>query len=275
MIFTAPQPFAEAIQGRQAKQLLPTTLSTEELEALGPELLELASFSAGVYDAYALQLFDDLTAKIAGGPGDDDFARRAANEGPLLLDVPSARLELKQYLQKVSYRPKPGDEGTIKDLASDARLNLKLRTDIEMAQGYGQYQGGLSPVTLDLIPCQELIRVARRKVPRNWPARWRAAGGEFYDRGRMIAAKDDPIWTKISRFGLPYAPFDFNSGMGLEGVERETAVELGVISADYQAKLEPRKLTDDLQASARQFAAVLQEALQATGYRIEQGVLVK
>lgn len=53
------------------------------------------------------------------------------------------------------------------------------------------------------------------------------AGGKLYD-GRMIALRNDPIWRGISRFGSPVPPFDFNSGMGLEEVNRFEAEALGV-----------------------------------------------
>lgn len=43
----------------------------------------------------------------------------------------------------------------------------------------------------------------------------------------------DPIDAKISRFGVPYPPFDFGSGMGVEDVSREDAIALGVIKEDY------------------------------------------
>ncbi len=49
----------------------------------------------------------------------------------------------------------------------------------------------------------------------------------------MVALKSDPVWTKISRFGHPYPPFDWGSGMGVEDVSREDAIALGVIKEDY------------------------------------------
>ena len=145
---------------------------------------------------------------------------------------------------------------------------------MEMAQGLGQYTAGQTPATLDLIPCQELVRVARRRVPRqNWPQRWKAAGGPFFANGPMIAAKDDTVWAKHSRIGLPYPPFDFNSGMGVRGVRRAEAVALGVIPEDYQPEPQPRKLTDGLKAVATHYNQVLQDALKATGYVIRDGIL--
>jgi hypothetical protein len=44
----------------------------------------------------------------------------------------------------------------------------------------------------------------------------------------MIALKTDPIWVRISRFGRPFPPFDFNSGMGLRNIGREGSDEPGL-----------------------------------------------
>ncbi len=296
MIFAEPIPFSEAVENRAAKRLLLTDLDTAQLDDLPVELREMASFSAGVIKAETLQRFDDLTKKIAGGATPEDFARRAAAEerintavaagatpsqarqaeggGPLLTSMATARQEIRTYLRSIGYKAKPGEEGTIKDLSTDRRINVKLRTDVEMMHGYGQYTAGQSPITLDLTPCQELVRVSRRRVPRNWAARWKAAGGKFYGHGRMIAAKDDPIWKKISRFGLPYPPFDYNSGMGLRNIRRAEAMALGVIPENYKVKPDPaRKLTDNLQASAARFDAAMVHALDQTGYKVRDGVL--
>lgn len=46
----------------------------------------------------------------------------------------------------------------------------------------------------------------------------------------MIALKTDPIWVKISRFGQPYPPYDYGSGMGVVDVSRAEAERLGLIS---------------------------------------------
>ena len=52
----------------------------------------------------------------------------------------------------------------------------------------------------------------------------------------MIAEINSPIWRKISRFDLPYPPFDFNSGMDIEPIRRDEAVRLGVIAQDSVPK---------------------------------------
>ena len=78
------------------------------------------------------------------------------------------------------------------------------------------------------MPCLLFSRfVEAEELCSPWRERWKESGGKLYD-GRMIALRNDPIWRKISRFGSPVPPFDFNSGMGLEEVNRFEAEALGV-----------------------------------------------
>ena len=46
----------------------------------------------------------------------------------------------------------------------------------------------------------------------------------------MIALKNDPVWTALSRFGRPWPPFDYDSGMGIADIDRETAETLGLLA---------------------------------------------
>ena len=64
----------------------------------------------------------------------------------------------------------------------------------------------------------------------------------------MIALKGDPIWAAISRFGTPWPPFDFGSGMGVEDIDWEEAVELGVLKKDDPPpKVESKDINDGLE----------------------------
>lgn len=61
----------------------------------------------------------------------------------------------------------------------------------------------------------------------DWKKRWLEAGGRLYD-GRMIARIDDPIWGKISEFGVPYEPFDRTREYGLEALKKSELQQLGI-----------------------------------------------
>ena len=126
-------------------------------------------------------------------------------------------------------------EGTerITDPGSMARANVIIYTNAGMAAGYASAIEANSYGARLAFPAQELVRIEEREVPRDWRRIWTQHGGRLFG-GRMIALKEDPIWAAISRFGTPYPPFDFNSGMGVDDISFDEAVSLGVITDSYQ-----------------------------------------
>ncbi len=91
---------------------------------------------------------------------------------------------------------------------------------------------------------------------------WAANGGRFYD-GRMIALKNDPIWAKISRFGTPWPPFDFGSGMGVDDVSREEAEAMGLLRAGKKVRSVEKGFNDEVEASVESLPAAAQDDLKA------------
>ena len=224
MLFSSPIPFKEALDSQAIKRLMPTAAKTSELRQLGPDILARARFSAQTTNVGYLAKMDNLLTTLVSPASQDREAAPA-------LDASAVRLALKQHLAEIGYAPAEGKAGGLTDLSSDRRLNLIIDTNIKMAHGYGNYAQMQDPDLLDVWPCQELIRVEERDKKRNWAGMsgiWRSAGGQSFG-GRMIARKDDPIWTRISAFGTPYPPFDFGSGMGVRDVSRSEAEALGVI----------------------------------------------
>lgn len=233
MILTAPMPFHEALDAREVKVLLPTELRTDLLQTLSPQVRERAMFSAGVTSAETLQEFSDAIGDLATGR----------------VDRATKRANLKRFLEKKGYAPAEGERGSLTDLSSDARLNLILETNLEMAQGYGRWVQGQDPAILDQWPAQELVRVRDAREPRPWLTIWQDAGGTVFPGNRMIALKNDRIWMRISRFGLPYPPFDFNSGMDVQDIDRDEAMALDLIDRDTELFPQSRDFNQDLQAT--------------------------
>jgi hypothetical protein len=244
MLFPEPLPFREAVESRTVRQLLPTDFRTRLLREIPAELRERAMVSAGVTNMEFLQEASDAIDRMQDGKSD-----RATQ-----------RAGLKQLLTRLEYKPVQGEEGTLTDLSSDRRLNLILDTNLQMAQGYGNWAQGQQPQILDQWPAQELIRVRDSEQPRNWAERWREAGGTFYGE-RMIAKKNDPIWVRISAFDLPYPPFDFNSGMDVQDIDRDEAIDLGVITAAEEIRPQSRDFNTDIAATPEVRSAALKEAL--------------
>jgi hypothetical protein len=268
MIFSEPVPFTQALQSMEVKSILPTTMSSAELQQVDVAIRERALFSARVTNAEYLQEIDDVLQRYING--DTDLA--------------TARLDLQQKLRQLGYEAFPGDEGTITDFSSDERINLVLDTNAEMAAGYGEWLQGQSPAILDQWPAQEIYRAFGRMHPREWETRWTEAAAssesdyvitKFDEHNfQAVALKNDPVWNAISRFGNPYPPFDFNSGMDVRDVTRDKAMQLGLIDRDQKIEPQSRGFNQDLQASAQIRATALRRVLVEQGYRFdEQGVL--
>ena len=201
----------------ERKQAIATDLTTREMQELSCQIRERAFWSATVNNAKVVNTMQRACADFAKGN----------------LSMSDARLAIQKALDSVGYKPADGTKGSIRDLNTFRRQDLILRTNLEMAQGYAR--SAEAQEDLDIYPCYELIRVKQARQPRDWKSRWKAAGGKLYG-GKMIAEVNDPIWSKISRFGNPYPPFDFNSGMGLRDVSRGEAVRCGAISEDSFAE---------------------------------------
>ena len=256
MLFSTPVDFSEAINARKVKAILPTSLSSEQLAEIEPQILERSLFSARTTSAEYLQSVGDQLDEILSDK--TDFA--------------TARLELKKRLGELGYAPEAGKEDTIKDLSSDKRLNLVLKTNTNMARGYGQWMQANDPDVLDQFPAQELYRLEARKVPRDWIDRWMEAGGQLYD-GRMIAPVNDPIWTAISTFGEPYPPFDYGSGMWTRLIGREESVDLGVVTDGQMIPAKDHGLNDLIGIQMRGLQGAILKSLMDFGYSVENGIL--
>ena len=256
MNFSAPTSFDAALAAAQARSLLPTTGTTDMLQKLKPAIKRRALWSATVDFIDPLQKLDDITKSILEGK-----TNRA--EG---------RLEMKLLWRALGYEPDAADAGTLRDLASDKRINLQIDTLTGTARGYGHYATSRRPSMLDEYPAQELFRAEDRKDERDWNQRWMMAGGQFYNMGRMIALKTDPVWERLGDSRMfpdaldnPYPPFAFNSGMNVLDISRDEAVALGLIDADEQ--LEPGTMEDfnaDLKCSPGELSANLRAAIEVT-----------
>lgn len=261
-----PVQLAAPIALRRIQSILPTTLSTEEIEAISSDILRRSFFSARTYLGEYVQEIYDIVSDYETGK----------------LDQATAILKMKNALDQTGYSP--GDKaGTIEDLGSDSRRLLILKTQADFGAGFGYYKQAQD--RLDTWPAQELVRVGPRKTHRNWTGddgdikgeppegRWKAAGGKFFE-DRMIALVNDPIWEAISHFDLPYPPFDFNSGMGVRGISRAEAIKVGIISPNSAVQQpKERNFNDDLEVTADVRAAALREALLEAGYEFDGDVL--
>jgi hypothetical protein len=242
-------PFDKAVQRVQARTPVVSKLSSAEWADVPLALRDRAFFSSRVNDLRTLQL---MRTKL------DDALQVKMGPKQAFTDKSKFIATMRQALGAA-----PGDSGSLTDITSGRRLGLIYDHNIEEANSYGRWRSQQDSTILDAYPAQRLVRIESRKEERNWEARWTAAGGKLYG-GRMIALKDAGVWSTISRFGNPWPPYDFGSGMGIEDVDREEAERIGLMKPGAPApKPSDKGFNDQLQASVSDLAPDLQEWLKS------------
>lgn len=267
MILTEPIGFDAVEKLIAEKKIKVTDLSSAQIAKLRDEFNIRGNFSARTLSAQLLGAYQDQLKAMGSGQ----------------MDMATARLHIKDMIDELEIEPPSEEEaGTITDLGSNVRIGLKLKTDLEMARGKGQYDEGMTEGALQAFPALELIRVEDRHEPREWFELWdeaRAALGDETratsadETGLMIAAKGDPIWLEISDFNQPWPPFKFNSGMGVEDVDYQEAVEQDVIDEDeIPAQPEAMDFNEGVESSVAELApelvSVLADSLQGIAKQI-------
>lgn len=241
------------------KTLRPSTMTTAEWDLVSSAIRERSFFVAQVSDAETLQFFRDEALAIARGQRTEQEARK----------------RIAQHLAARGYRPEPGKEGTMEDLGSLRRQNVTLDANVGLVRGHALWTKGQA--SLKAFPAWEFLRLQEKQEPRDWPTRWLEAIVATDDRGVVVdpllhggvraALINHPIWTSLSRFGQPYPPFDYNSGMGVRPISRRRAEQLGLFDtpppSDWLTPQPPRGLNDGFQARPEVRDADLLAALRA------------
>lgn len=213
----------------------PSGMSSAEWDRVAPQIRDQSFFSARVEEE---RILDELKDKLT---------RLIRNE----LDPSEFRRDMRTFLGSIGYSPDEEDAGTIKDLRTQRRLDIIYRTNVKMARGFRQWQQGTTPAALEEFPAMRFVRRQDRRAKRDWMTRWQAAAQSIgwegvYRGGDMVALKSSPIWVKLNRFGHPYPPFDYNSGMGTEDVPVDECIEIGLVKEGEEIKpVEPAKLTTE------------------------------
>lgn len=255
---TRSDAISQAVRLAQERGLLPTTLSTAELQEFTERLKERIFFSARFSNLSVLEQVKEMVERYVKGEG-------------LNSDLAQLRLEARKIIVNAGYTPEggfPGDAelgippataGSLRDLTSERRLNLIFDTQASMMRGLGQQLRGLDPTALRIYPAYELVRIKQAQAPRDWEQRWKTAsdnvdhvGVAAADTGRLVALKTSPIWQALGSSALfkdalnvEHPPFAFSSGMAWSVVSREEAGKLGLVDA--------RPVEDPLRAMVRAF----------------------
>jgi len=203
------------------KQLITSGLSSQEIDLVFTGLKRRAFFSSKIQAVRFLQTAQKQVA--------DYLAANPRLDGALT----SRASAISEIMAKAREEGIDTGTGKLTDPGSLSRAKVIVDTNADLARGYVSHVAGSSKGARLAFPAQELIRIEKRTEERDWTSRWTSKGGKLYGV-RMIALKGDPVWEKISRFGVPYPPFDYGSGMGVEDVDYDTCLELGVITEDYK-----------------------------------------
>lgn len=206
-----------------------------------------------------------------------DEVKKAVDEllaGKTSRPVLIARLQA--LLAKLGYTPEtgfPGDArlgippakpGSLRDLSSWKRLELILNTEAELAHGRVQHLQGMTAVSLLMSPAYELVRTGKAVHPRDWNARWKAAGGPPLVNGRFVAPKLHQVWRNLGdhslfddALGVDHSPFWFNSHGTQRRVSRSECISLGIMNAqgEWNADYAPPMTLKDWQAVAEKVNA--------------------
>ena len=236
------------------KQNVPSELRSKEWKDVQAQIRERAFFMASVANAKELHKWRSVMEQVTSGAMSPGQAREA----------------MRRYLEKIGYSPDPGLADTIKDRSTVQRMKVSIDTNVAMARGWAARMEALDDV---LSPGQELYRQRESRVKRNWAELWekaaRAVNWKGVARnGQMIALVTSPIWVKLSRFGTPYPPFDYGSGMRVRPVDFEVCEELGLVSLDdmdaLEAEMQAQKesLNADVKASIEGLGEDLIDAVQ-------------
>ena len=212
----------------------PKLVDTEGWSKVQAGLRDRAFFSSQVAEAKILySMRQNVAALVKGGKSPSEVRR-----------------DLRAYLDSIGYDPDknlaPGEKsrrGTIRDLYTKSRLDVMMKTNADQAKGYASHIRATTAGAILAFPAYELVRVERRKLQRNWDERWlnaaKAVGfdGVCRDTSKKIALKTSRIWVRLSRFGNPFPPFDFNSGMGVRDVKKSVCREIGLLGPNEQPKI--------------------------------------
>ncbi len=232
-----------------AKLPVTTALSAAEIADYVPQALRDTSvFSARtVYAEHVAATQADIVKSLDG-----------------TLGAAEIRARMKLRLAKLGYQPDPDKRGGLQDLSSDRRTNLVISMQESAARGYAVWRSHQDPALMTVWPAQELYRALSRKVPRDWQRRWndaRRALGEgntsasyaATQAGPFVALKNDPIWTRpeVNRFGHPWTPFDYESGMRLRNIKASAARSMGVLQGKAYPKPQRDPMRQPQSASAQ------------------------
>jgi hypothetical protein len=241
MQFVKPAPFKEAIEKLDNKVVVGAGLNSEQWSNVPLALRERAFFSSGVESVRFLQRGRDAIGDFLEGN------RETLENGQTALKVGS-RADFVKQMQDFAIAEgmgplDPEDEGTIKDIRTERRLGLIFDTQVRQAQDFGYWKQGMYGDVLNAFPAQRFIRETPVKEPRDM---------HVHHEGEVHLKTDLSFWMALNQdFKVPWGPWGWGCGHGVEDVDREEAVRLGILKADQTVKPVDVDFNEHLQSSVQ------------------------
>ena len=258
------KPFKEAVEFILNKEAVPTDEWDASLWRGEEKDVTLRAFwssrveSARFLDRAQAFLFDTLTGATEKVTGPDGVERVALRGGGRATFVRRMReFMVKEGMVSGEDEFMEVNQKDITDIRSESRLKLIFDTNMRQAYGYGQWKQGQNPAILRRFPAQKFVR--DREVVEE---RERHAESE----GEIRLKSDEEYWAdyqndpEIGGFGVPWAPFGFNSGMGLRDVNREDAIEEGLDVGEIKP-ITNLDLNSNLQSSVKKMEPSVKQKL--------------
>lgn len=258
-----PALYKEAVEKLGARSVIGSQLKSHGWQRVPVALRERAFFSATIENARWLQTARDGIGDFLTGAREpvvlpDGNASTALRTGSraefvsrmrqMAIDLGMGPLEEEATIGPDGAMTTPRDKaGTIEDIRSEARLQLIFDTQTQSAADYGYWKQGMDPDVLAEFPAQRFIREREVKVKRV---------PHMLNEG-VVKRKDDlKFWTSMNSpsfggFGVPWGPWGFWSGMGVEDVDRAQAERLKLVKPEERLQPVESDFNEHLKASVR------------------------
>jgi hypothetical protein len=257
MQFVKPQPFQEAIDKLGSKTPITSAFKSHEWKTVVPAgLRDRAFFSATVESARFLNTAQSFLKDFLEGNRGEAGELKAGSRAQFVK-------EFSELADRLGLGPlDPAQKGTVQDVTSQSRLSLIFDTQTQQAHDFGYWKQGQDPDVLNEFPAQRFIRVREVKVPRPY---------HQLNEGRVELKSNLEFWLSMNPdFGVPWGPWGFNSGMGVEDVDRDEAEALGLIAPGEQAQPVEKNFNERLEASSRGLTPEVVDTLKnAFGEQVE------
>ncbi|HJE13684.1 MAG TPA: hypothetical protein K8U90_07145 [Akkermansia muciniphila] len=243
-----PMPFWQALSYLEGKEAVASAMTTAEWQRMPVAVRVKSLFSATLTSAKAAQeITDYLTGFVRGEKAVNDKGKEYhvyQGRAEFVANMRERMLEegFGKVLHDGTLDPEIHDND-LRDLRGCRRLQLIFDTQTEQAASFAQWQEGQDPDVLDVYPCQRFIRVRPVHTPRPY----------HDDAIGEVRRKDDlAFWIGLNRdFRLPWGPWGFNSGCGVEDVDRDESEALGVIKPTDKVRSIKKDFLDGLEESVR------------------------